>query len=229
MKPLGWRGESYRHYLAQKGVKTKIDLKKYQGTWYQASINRVPWYEKGLTNVKAKYKLLPNGQVQVINSGVDENGKLQESRGIARSVSEDNRHLKVSFFPPFEGDYNIKEIDPKYTRVKVEGGGTKWVLTRAKPRYLKRKQSKVVGERDRRPWQQTTYAKKKRYSRKREIEKGTKVEKEHTKTIMRIEVERPKPAVAAKWVAIDHVNEFPGVSYYDALDVMEEQLKRRKV
>ena len=205
---VGWRGESYRHYLAQKGIKTKIDLKNYQGTWYQASINRVPWYEKGLMHIKAKYELLPNGPVQVINSGIDENGKLQESRGIARSVSEDNRHLKVSFFPPFEGDYNIKDIDPKYTRVKVEGGGTQWVLTRTKPKYWKRKG----------------------YDRNAEIKRGAKDEKEeHAKTIMRIEVEHPRVQKAAEWIAEDHVNEFPGVSYYDELDAMETRMRREQI
>jgi lipocalin len=58
-------------------------------------------------------------------------GKPRIARGVARSVSDDNKHLKVSFFPPFEGDYVIKKIDPKYENVTVESGDTVWKLRRS--------------------------------------------------------------------------------------------------
>lgn len=124
-KPAGWRGESYRHYLAAKGVKT-VDLTKYAGTWRQESVKNEPWFQRGCKDVKAKYTLQKDGKVKVVNSC---DGRKVEAT--ARSVSKDNRHLKVDFGLPFgEGDYRIKEVNPSYTRAVVKSGRTEWVLVR---------------------------------------------------------------------------------------------------
>jgi chromosome segregation ATPase len=67
---------------------------------------------------------------------------------------------------------------------------------------------------------------KRKFDVRREIRRGTKVEaEEHAKTIMRIEVEHPSVEKGAEMIATDHVREFPGVSYYDALEETENKLR----
>jgi hypothetical protein len=73
----------------------------------------------------------------------------------------------------------------------------------------------------------TEYMKMK-YNRDVEIKRGAREEaEEHAKTIRRIEIEHPKVGEGAEWIAEDHVDEFPGVSYYDELELMERRLGKR--
>jgi lipocalin len=103
-----------------------VDLKRYAGTWKQESVKNEPWFQKGCKDVKAKYTLRKDGTVKVVNTC--DGRKIQ---GVARSVSKDNRRLKVDFGFPFrEGDYFIKDINKGYTRAVVKGGKTEWVLVR---------------------------------------------------------------------------------------------------
>jgi hypothetical protein len=104
----------------------KVDLKKYSGTWRQESIKNEPWFQKGCEDVTAKYTFQKDGTVKVVNSC---DGRKVEAN--ARSVSKDNRRLKVDFGFPFgEGDYVIKSVNPSYTRAVVKGGKTEWTLVR---------------------------------------------------------------------------------------------------
>lgn len=109
-----------------------IDMNKYQGRWYnQASIPT--WFDKGCEGQRADYKLRTDGKVDVLNTCLKTNGQKQV-KGVARSVSKDNKNLKVSFFPFTEGDYNILYLDSKYKNAIV-GSSSKdylWILTRKK-------------------------------------------------------------------------------------------------
>lgn len=120
----------------------KVDLKRYAGTWKQESVKNEPWFQKGLQDVTATYKPRKDGKITVINKGVDAKGRVKVAKGVARSVSEDNRRLKVSFAPfgLFEGEYNIKKISPDYKRAVVQGGKTTWVLKKTKS-YMAQKYS----------------------------------------------------------------------------------------
>lgn len=113
----------------------KVDLQRYAGTWKQESVKNVPWFQKDCKQdtVKAKYTLRDDGKVDVLNTCTTKEGKVQKAKGVARSVSKDNRRLKVSFDPfgLFEGEYNIKKLNPAYTRAVVKGGKTEWVLERS--------------------------------------------------------------------------------------------------
>ncbi len=42
----------------------KIDLNKYQGEWKQVSVKNEPWYQKGLGDIKAEYKLRKDGNLR---------------------------------------------------------------------------------------------------------------------------------------------------------------------
>jgi apolipoprotein D and lipocalin family protein len=107
-----------------------VDLKKYQGKWYnQASIPN--WFDKECKGQTAEYTLRPDNKVDVVNTCLP---SKRQVKGVARSVSKDNKNLKVSFFPFIEGDYNILYLDSRYKNAIV-GSSSKdylWILTRKK-------------------------------------------------------------------------------------------------
>ena len=100
-----------------------VDLKKYMGTWQQISVEPVPSFQKGCKDVKAIYSLRKDGKVDVLN--VCDNRSV---KGIAKSVSDDNRRLKVSFFPLIWAEYDIAEIDENYKNVTVKSRKYTWKL-----------------------------------------------------------------------------------------------------
>jgi len=108
-------------------------LERYLGTWYE--IARLDHsFERGLSHVQADYSMREDGGVRVINKGY--NGKKaawDSSEGKAYFVGESNvGQLKVSFFGPFYGAYNIIELDPNYQYALVVGPDTDylWILSR---------------------------------------------------------------------------------------------------
>jgi apolipoprotein D and lipocalin family protein len=102
-----------------------VDLKKYMGTWKQVSVNPVPSFQKDCKEVTATYELRPDGKVNVLN--VCDNRTI---KGVAKSVSNDNRHLKVSFFPFVWSEYNIHFIDENYKTAIVKSKKYTWKLQR---------------------------------------------------------------------------------------------------
>ncbi len=111
-----------------------FELERYLGTWYEIARLDHP-FERGLTNVTAHYELRPDGGVKVINRGFDpDDGEWQQSEGKAYFVEEpDVGRLKVSFFGPFYGAYNIIELDREgYQWAMVVGPNTSylWILSR---------------------------------------------------------------------------------------------------
>jgi apolipoprotein D and lipocalin family protein len=111
-----------------------VDVKKYMGTWFE--IAKLPQrFEKGLVGITANYTLLPDGKVEVLNSGYKEdfNGKLKTIKGKAWVAdTATNAKLKVSFFWPFAGNYWIIELgkDYEYAVVGDESRKYLWILSR---------------------------------------------------------------------------------------------------
>jgi apolipoprotein D and lipocalin family protein len=111
-----------------------VDVARYMGTWYE--IAKYPQrFERGLVGVTAKYALLPNGKVQVINGGYagDFGGRYRSAKGKAWVVDKgSNAKLKVSFFWPFAADYWILELGKDYEYSVVGDGSRKylWILSR---------------------------------------------------------------------------------------------------
>lgn len=117
-----------------------VDIKRYQGRWYE--IARVPnrFQEKCIGNVTANYALLDNGQVEVINTCLKKNGETEvaEGRGKVKDKTTQAK-LKVSFFDVFNryifafaGDYWVINLDQNYGWAVV---GTPdrdygWILSR---------------------------------------------------------------------------------------------------
>ena len=114
-------------------VVSGFDLDRYLGTWYE--IARLDHsFERGLTNVTATYSLRDDGGVKVLNRGYDTSKqRWDEAEGKAYFLGdEDVGQLKVSFFGPFYGGYNVVELDSDYRYSLVAGPDRSylWILAR---------------------------------------------------------------------------------------------------
>ena len=112
-----------------------FDLPSYLGTWYEVA--RLDHrFERGLTQVSAEYSLNPDGTVKVLNRGYsEEEAEWQQAEGKAYFVGDTNTGaLKVSFFGPFYGGYNIAKLSDDYSVALVVGPSTDyaWLLARSK-------------------------------------------------------------------------------------------------
>lgn len=113
-----------------------FQLNRYLGTWYE--IARLDHsFERGLSNVSADYSLRDDGGVKVVNKGfkADKN-EWKEAIGKAYFMSDRNiGRLKVSFFGPFYGGYNIIELDHENYQYALICGPDRsylWILSRTK-------------------------------------------------------------------------------------------------
>jgi apolipoprotein D and lipocalin family protein len=113
---------------------TGFELNRYLGKWHE--IARLDHsFERGLTEVTAEYTLRDDGGVSVLNSGYNaETGQRQSAEGKAYFIeSPDVGRLKVSFFGPFYGAYNIIALDKvNYSYAMIAGPDRDylWVLSR---------------------------------------------------------------------------------------------------
>ena len=111
-----------------------FEINRYLGTWNEVA--RLDHrFERGLTKISATYTLRPDGGVKVINKGWNQaDGKWEQAEGKAYFVGQpDNGRLKVSFFGPFYGGYNIIELDKKdyaYSMVTGPDRSYFWILSR---------------------------------------------------------------------------------------------------
>lgn len=116
------------------GVKVVDDfeLEQYLGTWYEVA--RLDHrFERGLSNVTANYSLRDDGGVAVVNRGFrSDTGEWDEANGKAYFVDAPNvGRLKVSFFGPFYGGYNVVAVDPaRYSLVVGPDRSYLWILSR---------------------------------------------------------------------------------------------------
>lgn len=114
---------------------SNFDVNKYAGTWYE--IARIDHrFEKGLINTTAQYTLQPDGSVKVVNKGYNPEKKAwKEVEGKAKFLGDPNvAALKVSFFGPFYGGYNVVALDTDYQTSLVIGQDMDyfWLLSRNK-------------------------------------------------------------------------------------------------
>ena len=112
---------------------TGFDVDRYAGHWHEvARIDHS--FERGLTQTSATYTPNPDGTLKVVNRGYDPVRKeWREAEGTARFVGEPTRAaLKVSFFGPFYGGYNVVALDENYQWAMVVGSSKEylWVLSR---------------------------------------------------------------------------------------------------
>lgn len=120
-----------------------VDLERYAGRWYQIALLPNAFQRQCARDTSATYRLLDDGQVEVVNACVGADGKAQVARGLARvnAAYGDPARLEVRFAPawlgwlPFVwGDYWILALEPDYSAVLVGAPGHEylWVLAREK-------------------------------------------------------------------------------------------------
>lgn len=113
---------------------TGFELQRYLGTWYE--IARLEHrFERGLSRITAEYSMRSDGGVRVVNRGFrDASGEWDEATGKAYFTGDSNvGQLKVSFFGPFYGGYNIVELDRMGYQYSLVAGPSRddlWLLSR---------------------------------------------------------------------------------------------------
>tara|TARA_R110002096_G_scaffold2619_6_gene13606 strand:- start:12376 stop:12930 length:555 start_codon:yes stop_codon:yes gene_type:complete len=114
---------------------TGFELQRYLGTWYEVA--RLDHrFERGMSNVTASYSMREDGGVRVVNRGyIADKQEWNEAVGKAYFIGDsDVGRLKVSFFGPFYGAYNVIELDEdnyQYALVAGPDTGYLWILARS--------------------------------------------------------------------------------------------------
>lgn len=110
-----------------------FELERYLGQWHEIARLDHP-FERGLERVTATYSLRDDGGIRVINRGYDtQKGEWDEAEGRAYFVEDESvGRLKVSFFGPFYGGYNILALGDDYDYSLVSGPDRSylWILSR---------------------------------------------------------------------------------------------------
>ena len=112
-----------------------FQLPRYLGKWYE--IARLDHrFERGLTDISAEYSLREDGGVKVLNSAyAAEQGQRKMAEGKAFFLDKPNiGRLKVSFFGPFYGAYNIIALDKTgycYAMIAGPDRDYLWILARS--------------------------------------------------------------------------------------------------
>ena len=112
---------------------TGFDVDRYTGQWHEvARIENS--FERGLTQATATYSRSADNTIKVVNRGYDPvRTQWKEAEGRAEFVdSPDRAALKVSFFGPFYGGYNVVALDENYQWAMVVGSSKDylWILSR---------------------------------------------------------------------------------------------------
>ena len=123
--------------LPPPGIKpvSGFELQRYTGKWYE--IARLDHsFERGMSDVSARYTPQADGSVQVINRGyATAQGRWKQAEGHALFNGDSTvASLKVSFFGPFSGGYHVVALDPDYRWAMIAGNDRSylWILARDK-------------------------------------------------------------------------------------------------
>ena len=112
-----------------------FDKNRYLGKWYEIARFDLK-FEKNLNNTTATYSLNSDGSIKVLNKGYNTVTKQwKQAIGKAKFIKDDSiAMLKVSFFGPFYGGYNVIAIDPEYKYSLVCGNNLNylWILSKEK-------------------------------------------------------------------------------------------------
>ena len=122
---------------APEGLTTvsEFELDRYLGTWYEVA--RLDHrFERGMSSVTANYSMRDDGGVSVVNRGFEvSKDEWTSATGKAYFVGDSSvGELKVSFFGPFYGGYNIIDLDKddyQYSLVAGPDRGYLWILSRS--------------------------------------------------------------------------------------------------
>lgn len=118
-----------------------VNLQRYMGTWYEIASIPTSFQRQCAANTTAKYRLLEDGQVMVVNGCDTAEGERISSEGRARVTDpQSNARLRVTFVNLlgwrylFGGDYWIIGLDEQRYSYAVVGHPTRrygWILSRS--------------------------------------------------------------------------------------------------
>src|SRR5689334_22509097 len=93
-----------------------VDLKRYQGRWFEIARLPARFERECARDVTAEYTLRKDGSVRVVNTCTRKDGSRETAKGVARKRTANGpaSKLKVRFFWPFYGDYWIVNLHPAY-------------------------------------------------------------------------------------------------------------------
>ncbi len=108
-----------------------FSIERYMGKWYEIARTKNR-FQKNMVNVTANYRLLKDGNVEVINSGYSTTKKRRKEADAIAYPTDIPNLLRVSFFRPFKANYWVVYVDSAYTTALVCGGKKDmfWILAR---------------------------------------------------------------------------------------------------
>ncbi len=111
----------------------KVELPRYQGRWYE--IATIPMFaQRDCTATTASYRLLDDGEIEVVNRCIDTHGTEQmiEGRAWVPDPKEPGK-LKVRFYWPMRADYYIVALGDQYEYVVVGHPSRRhlWIMGRS--------------------------------------------------------------------------------------------------
>ena len=117
-----------------------LDVPRYMGSWYEIAKYPNSFQKKCVANTQARYSLLSDGQLQVVNRCRLADGQTSEAMGAAKQQGEaGSPRLKVRFAPAWLsfismvwGDYWVIDLDPAYQLAAVAEPEREylWILSR---------------------------------------------------------------------------------------------------
>jgi apolipoprotein D and lipocalin family protein len=118
----------------------QLDLQRYLGTWYEIALYPNMFQRMCVTNTRAQYAALPDGQIEVRNSCKNAEGKTEEVIGRAKLAAANSvSQLKVRFAPEWLAwlplvwaNYWVIQLAPdyRYAVVSEPGRAYLWILAR---------------------------------------------------------------------------------------------------
>jgi apolipoprotein D and lipocalin family protein len=123
--------------IAQQGAVTAVpfvDLKRYSGKWFEIAKLPTKFQKQCVGNTSATFNtMVENNRLQVLNSCLQKNGKVDQLRGEAKVIdARNNAKMKVSF-PKFSSDsYWIVDLDQNYQYAVIANPNREylWILSR---------------------------------------------------------------------------------------------------
>ena len=116
-------------------VVNPFDIGRYLGQWYEIGHSESFKFDTGCAETTAIYTKTDDPNVVQVNNTCYKKGEY--TTAIGKAYYSNSAHLKVSFYGPFTGPYDVLYVDNNYEIALVVscskiGGSNLWLLSRYK-------------------------------------------------------------------------------------------------